>query len=123
MAIGGGAVGWIMGHGLNWLASPIIERRTGVSIGFFDFAPSVDLYQLLGGVADIQWMNRLVRIAADPVAADPGRDRRFSSRPGSLPHRRRRFAGQVRGAVGEVARPDSNPSARSAFTPLCGDVV
>ncbi len=57
LAIGGGAAGWIMGHGLNSLASPIIERRTGVSIGFFDFAPSVDLYQLLGGAADIQWMN------------------------------------------------------------------
>ena len=57
LSLGGGAAGWIMGHGLNWYASPIIERRTGVSIGFFDFAPSVDIYRLLGGVADIQWMS------------------------------------------------------------------
>ncbi len=56
LALGGGAAGWIMGHGLNWIASPIIERRTGVSVGFFDFAPSVDLYRLLGGAADIDFM-------------------------------------------------------------------
>ncbi len=52
LALGGGAAGWVMGHGLNWLASPIIEQRTGVSVGFLDFAPSVDLVQLLGGVGD-----------------------------------------------------------------------
>ncbi len=56
LALGGGALGWIMGHGLNWLASPIIERRTGVSVGFLDFAPNIDLYQLLGGAADIRWL-------------------------------------------------------------------
>ena len=54
LSLGGGAIGWIMGHTLNWLANPIIERRTGVSVGFFDFAPSVDIYRLLGGVADMQ---------------------------------------------------------------------
>ncbi len=57
LALGGGALGWIMGHGLNWLASPIIEGRTGVSVGFFDFAPKIDLYHLLGGVGDIQWLS------------------------------------------------------------------
>ena len=46
-----------MGHGLNWLASPVIEQRTGVSIGFLDFAPGVNIYKLLGGMADIQWMS------------------------------------------------------------------
>ena len=56
LSLGGGAIGWIMGHGLNWLASPVIERRTGVSVGFLDFAPTVNLYKLLGGVADIDWI-------------------------------------------------------------------
>jgi putative ABC transport system permease protein len=56
LSIGGGAAGWVMGHGLNWLASPIVERRTGVSVGFFDFAPSVNLYELLGGAGDVQWL-------------------------------------------------------------------
>ena len=56
LSIGGGAVGWVMGHALNWLASPIVERRTGVSVGFFDFAPSVNLYGLLGGAGDVPWL-------------------------------------------------------------------
>jgi len=56
LSVGGGALGWILGHSLNWLASPIIERRTGVAIGFFDFAPGVNLYEWLGGTADLPWM-------------------------------------------------------------------
>jgi putative ABC transport system permease protein len=57
LSLGGGGIGWVLGHGLNWLASPIIEHRTGVSVGFFDFAPSVNIYKLLGGMADIDWMS------------------------------------------------------------------
>ena len=57
LSVGGGAIGWALGHMLNALASPVIERRTGVSIGFFDFAPSVNLYELLGGTGNIQWMS------------------------------------------------------------------
>lgn len=57
LSLGGGALGWVMGHGLNWLASPVIERRTGVTLGFLDFAPNVNIYKLLGGVADIHWMS------------------------------------------------------------------
>ncbi|MHB8973354.1 MAG: ABC transporter permease [Pirellulaceae bacterium] len=57
LSIGGGMAGWLMGHLLNWGTSPLIERRTGVSIGFFDFAPSINLYQLLGGLGDVQWMS------------------------------------------------------------------
>jgi putative ABC transport system permease protein len=67
LALGGGAIGWIMGHGLNWLASPVIERRTGVAIGFFDFAPSVDLYELLGGMADVQSMSVSSELLLIPV--------------------------------------------------------
>ena len=56
LSIGGGVIGWILGHSLNWLASPIIERRTGVAVGFFDFAPSVNLYDLLGGTGNVEWL-------------------------------------------------------------------
>jgi len=43
LGAGGGAVGWVLGHGLNALIGPLIEARTGVTIGFFDFAPGVDI--------------------------------------------------------------------------------
>jgi len=43
LAVGGGAAGWMLAHGTNWLASPIIEQRTGVSVGFFDFAPALSV--------------------------------------------------------------------------------
>ena len=35
----GGALGWVLGHGLNLIASPYIEGLTGVEIGFFSLAP------------------------------------------------------------------------------------
>ncbi len=56
LSLGGGLVGWGMGHGLNWLASPVIERRTGVAIGFLDFAPKVNLVKIAGGIWDIPWL-------------------------------------------------------------------
>jgi len=43
LGAGGGAAGWVLGHGLNALIGPLIESRTGVTIGFFDFAPGVDI--------------------------------------------------------------------------------
>lgn len=36
LALGGGMLGWIGAHVLNGLASPLIQARTGVAIGFFD---------------------------------------------------------------------------------------
>lgn len=36
LALGGGILGWIGAHALNGLASPLIQARTGVAIGFFD---------------------------------------------------------------------------------------
>lgn len=51
----GGILGWIGGHSLNWLASGEIERRTGVSIGFFDLAPPLNIeYFGLGPI--IGWL-------------------------------------------------------------------
>lgn len=57
LSVGGGGIGWVLGHGLNWLASPVIERRTGVSIGFLDFAPQINVYEWLGGRGDIAWLS------------------------------------------------------------------
>src|SRR4029079_7625313 len=37
LAGGGGLLGFVLGHGLNAAAAPIVERQTGVEIGFFDF--------------------------------------------------------------------------------------
>ncbi len=48
LAVLGGMLGWVAGHGLNALASPVIESRTGVSIGFWDFAPGVPILSYLG---------------------------------------------------------------------------
>jgi putative ABC transport system permease protein len=48
LAVLGGMLGWVAGHGLNALASPLIESRTGVSIGFRDFAPGVPILSYLG---------------------------------------------------------------------------
>jgi len=46
LAVGGGLIGWTLGHSLNMLASPIIEAQTGITIGFFDLAPGVKLADL-----------------------------------------------------------------------------
>ena len=48
MACLGGFLGWVAGHGLNQVLSPVIEARTGVPIGFFDFAPSMPLGAYFG---------------------------------------------------------------------------
>jgi putative ABC transport system permease protein len=48
LSVGGGLIGWLLGHGLNGLIGPLVESRTGVSIGFFDFAPGVDIAWLWG---------------------------------------------------------------------------
>ncbi len=41
LALLGGILGWVAGHGLNAALSPLIENKTGVSTSFFEFAPSV----------------------------------------------------------------------------------
>ena len=51
LAVAGGLVGWFAGHGLNALLGPIVENRTGVPLGFFDFAPGIPLGYLPGGVS------------------------------------------------------------------------
>ena len=53
LALAGGLLGWIAGHGLNVAVSPYVEGSTGVTLGFFEFAPAVPIGQWLeamGGV-------------------------------------------------------------------------
>ena len=44
LSISGGLIGWTLGHGLVALASPIVEAKTGVAVGFFDLAPALPPY-------------------------------------------------------------------------------
>jgi len=48
LSLAGGLIGWMLAHGLNVLVSSAVEQHTGVSLGFFDLAPPVDLPELLG---------------------------------------------------------------------------
>jgi len=42
LSVVGGAIGWLLGHGLVTMASALwVEARTGVTIGFFQFAPPI----------------------------------------------------------------------------------
>lgn len=34
LAVLGGALGWLIGHGVGFLASPLVEERTGIQVGF-----------------------------------------------------------------------------------------
>ena len=43
LALSAGVIGWIAGHTLNAVMSPVVEQQTGIGIGFFDFAPSMPL--------------------------------------------------------------------------------
>ena len=40
LALGGGILGWLLGHLGVWACSPLIEERTGVQIGFYDWEPA-----------------------------------------------------------------------------------
>ena len=56
LALGGGFMGWVAGHLLiGGLASPIIEGRTGVDIGVFDFSPKISLFSFLGNSPIMDW--------------------------------------------------------------------
>ncbi len=50
LACFGGVAGWITGHGLNAALGPTVESRTGVSIGFLDFAPAHPLASYFGSI-------------------------------------------------------------------------
>ena len=58
LSVGGGLLGWCMGHGLVAAASPKIEAQTGVSMGFFDLAPPVNLLEMLGAEVSSDWVRQ-----------------------------------------------------------------
>jgi putative ABC transport system permease protein len=64
LSLTGGAVGWTLGHGLNWLAAPQIEQQTGVAIGFWDFAPPVNIVEFLGANSALPILSE-VRISSE----------------------------------------------------------
>ncbi len=49
LALLGGLLGWVGGHALNAALSPLIEKNTGVTTGFFEFAPATELNMLFAG--------------------------------------------------------------------------
>ncbi|MBM4005114.1 MAG: ABC transporter permease [Planctomycetes bacterium] len=58
LAIGGGLIGWTLGHSLNAAASGQIEEYTGVSLGFFDLAPGLkmgDLFEMASTSGVWEW--------------------------------------------------------------------
>lgn len=48
LSLGGGLFGWLAGHTLGLAASPWIEERTGVWVGFYSIEPSIQFLQLFG---------------------------------------------------------------------------
>lgn len=48
LALGGGALGWLLGHTGSLVASPWIEAMTGVQIGFYSFEPAFRVLSWLG---------------------------------------------------------------------------
>ena len=66
LSLGGGLLGWLVGHALIGLASPIIESRTGVAVGFFDF-PSVNINEYL----NVDWLINVVNAVRNGMGFDP----------------------------------------------------
>ncbi len=50
LALVGGLLGWVAGHGLNVALGPIVEARTGVPMSFFNFAPAIPLTDITAGL-------------------------------------------------------------------------
>ncbi|MFO0923294.1 MAG: ABC transporter permease [Pirellulales bacterium] len=48
ISVGGGILGWAFGHLVSYLASPMVEYRTGIRIGFFDLNSTAEPYIIPG---------------------------------------------------------------------------
>lgn len=46
LSLGGGVLGWLGAHVINVFASRAISDTTGVTIGFFSFAPPINVFEL-----------------------------------------------------------------------------
>lgn len=59
MAFIAGMLGWIGGHGLTAALSPLIEDKTNVRVGFFDFAPKIPMAHFWGGQYLPEWISSI----------------------------------------------------------------
>ena len=48
LALGGGVLGWLLGHAGVYACSPLIEERTGVQVGFYDWEPAFRVLSWFG---------------------------------------------------------------------------
>jgi len=64
LSLGGGVLGWVLGHTVNMLASSRIEQQTGVVMGFFSLAPPVKIGELLGADPSLAWVQN-IRISSE----------------------------------------------------------
>jgi putative ABC transport system permease protein len=48
LALGGGILGWLVGHAGVYAFSPLIEERTGVQVGFYDWEPAFRVLSWFG---------------------------------------------------------------------------
>ncbi len=65
LSVGGGLLGWCLGHGLVVAASPAIEAQTGVAMGFFDLAPAVNVLEMVGVEVSADWMQRWFMVSPE----------------------------------------------------------
>lgn len=65
LSVGGGLLGWCLGHGLVVAASPAIEAQTGVAMGFFDLAPAVNVLEMIGLEISADWMQRWFMVSPE----------------------------------------------------------
>jgi putative ABC transport system permease protein len=65
LSVGGGLLGWCLGHGLVAAASPAIEAQTGVAMGFFDLAPAVNVLEMIGVEISAEWMQRWFMVSPE----------------------------------------------------------
>ena len=65
LSVGGGLLGWCLGHGLVVAASPAIEAQTGVAMGFFDLAPAVNVLEMIGVEISAEWMQRWFMVSPE----------------------------------------------------------
>ena len=48
LALAGGLLGWLVGHLGVWACSGLIEERTGVQVGFYDWEPAFRVLEWIG---------------------------------------------------------------------------
>ena len=116
LSLGGGIAGWIAGHTLNVAASGKIEQETGVSIGFFDVAPPVNILELLG-VESRMSIGLSMELLLIPGLGPAGGGRRFLARAVRLPDRCVEIVGFVgrpltKDPCHDASSPDSTASNR-----------